>query len=453
EFSSVSCSSGSSCYRGIERYNMATMKAISAAVVVLVGVVSMLQLVQCDSEYYGSLPRLSQSDDKFLDELERATFLFFWEQASPKTGQIKDRAFTHGINDTRPIASIASTGFGLSALAIAHEREYRNRSEILERVRTTLRFIWNGLPHEHGFYYHFVDMDTGERAWNCELSSIDTAILINGVIHVGEYFQDDFEIKYLAAGIYERVDYAWMMQNETTLSMGWTPENGFLEDRWNRYCELLMLILQGIGSPTHPIPVSSWNAFKRETLTYENMTYIMTAAPIFIHQFSHAWFDFRYRRDNYTDYFENSVIATLVTKRWNLSLRNEFPSYGENFWGITASDTPYGYQAWGGPPLQGDVDGSIVPCAAAGSLPFLPYDTLSVLRNVKTNYPKAWDRYGFIDAFNPLIDWYNPDVIGIDLGVTILMAENLRTGFVWDTFMTNPHILRAMEAVDLTLEN
>lgn len=404
------------------------------------------------------LVKANLTDDEFLDQLQQATFLFFWEQANATTGQVKDRSVTHGQNDTdRKIASIASTGYGLSALTIAHKREYRNRSEIVERVRNTLRFIWNDLPHVHGFYYHFVDMDTGERAWNCELSSIDTAILICGVLNVRQYFYEDEEIRNLSTQIYERVDYPWMMQNETTLSMGWSPEKGFIEDRWNRYCELLMLVLQGIGSPTYPIPISSWDAFVREKLTYDNQTYITTSAPIFIHQFSHAWFDFRNRRDNYTDYFENSVTATMVHKKWCQSLRGNFSTYDDNYWGITASDTPYGYDAWGGPNANGGalgkVDGSIVPCAAAGSIPFLPQETIAVLRNVYDKYPRAWDRYGFIDAFNPLIDWYNPDVIGIDLGITILMSENYRTGFVWEYFMKNQELLWAMDAVGLKLQN
>lgn len=296
-------------------------------------------------------------------------------------------------------------------------------------------------------------METGERQWNCELSSIDTAILICGILNVRQYFNDDAEIRNLSTLIYERVDYPWMMQNETTLSMGWSPENGFIVDRWNRYCELMMLVLQAIGSPTHPIPVSSWDAFRREELTYDGMTYITTAAPLFIHQFSHAWYDFRNRRDNYTDYFENSVIATAVHKKWCLNLTGEFSTYNDNFWGLTASDTPYGYDAWGGPPLMGKVDGSIVPCAAAGSLPFLPQDTIAVLKNLRQNFPRSWDRYGFIDAFNPLIDWYNPDVIGIDLGITILMAENLRTGFIWETYMKDPQVLLSMEKVGLKLQN
>ena len=403
--------------------------------------------------YKDSNFNLSPADDQFLDELERASFLFFWEQASASTGQIKDRAFAHGQNDTRAVSSIASTGYGLSALTIAHKRQYLNRSDIETRVRNTLRFIWNDLPHVHGFFYHFVDMESGERQWNCELSSIDTAILINGVLHAGEYFKDDQEIRNLSSRIYERVEYSWFLQNETTLSMGWSPEAGFLQDRWNRYCELLMLVLQAIGSPTHPIPASSWDAFSREKMAYNNLIYISTAAPLFIHQFSHAWYDFRDRRDNYTDYYQNSVVATIVHKIWCQSLKDIFPTYGENFWGLTASDTPYGYEAWGGPPLMGDVDGSIVPCAAAGSLPFLPNDTLAVLHNVRDNYPLAWQRYGFVDAFNPLINWYNPDVIGIDLGITILMAENLRTGFVWETFMTTEHAERAMEAVGLIKQN
>jgi hypothetical protein len=302
------------------------------------------------------------------------------------------------------------------------------------------------LENVHGFYYHFIHYHTGERQWLSELSSIDTAIFICGVLNVRQYFSNDPELVQLATKIYERVDYKWMLNNQTTLSMGWKPESGFLEDSWNRYCELMMLVLQAIGSPTHPIPAELWNAFTRESYTYEGLTYIQTTAPLFIHQFSHAWYDFRGLHDNYTDYFENSVIATKAHKLFCLNISDEFPSYNENFWGITASDSIGGYHAWGGPPRQGPIDGSVVPCAPAGSIPFLPEETIAVLRNIRDNYPNAWKRYGYIDAFNPLNNWYNPDVIGIDVGITMLMAENYRSELIWKYYMKDPQVLASMKA-------
>ncbi len=255
---------------------------------------------------------------------------------------------------------------------------------------------------------------------------------------------NDAEIQDLATAIYERVDWPWMLDGGKTLSMGWKPE-GFLDARWERYCELMMIYLLAMGSPTHPIPADSWNAWSRPEVKYEEFKYISGPDPLFTHQFSQAWFDFRHKRDAYADYFTNSMIATEAHKRFCLSLRDKFPDYSAHLWGISASDSVEGYQAWGGPPPLGHIDGSVVPYATAGSLPFLREDCMIVQRNIRERYPKAWGRYGFVDAFNPLHDWYNPDVIGIDMGVTMLMAENARSEFVWKTFMKNKDAQRGME--------
>jgi hypothetical protein len=394
---------------------------------------------------------LSRADEKFLDELERASFLFFWESADPKTGLVKDRSRADG-QDGREIASIAATGFGLTALCIAHERKHASRSEIETRALNTLRFLWDGLPNEHGFYYHFVNYRTGERAWKCELSSIDTTILLCGVLTARQHFKHA-EIRRLAEQIYHRVDWQWMMPDGKTISHGWKPESGFLKSNWDHYCELMMLYLLAIGAPSNAAPAESWHAFTRPVFEYKGYKFISSKDPIFIHQYSHAWFDFRNRRDKYADYFENSVIATKAHKQFCVDLRERYPHFGEDMWGITASDSAKGYRAWGGPPEHGGVDGTLVPCAAAGSLPFLPKETIEVLRTMRSRYgDRIWKRYGFIDAFNPQTNWYAPDVIGIDVGVTMLMAENLRTEFVWRTFMKNPEAQRAMKRVGLVRE-
>lgn len=385
------------------------------------------------------------SDDDLLDEIERAAFDFFWNEASSTTGQVKDRALLNG-NDQRRVASIASTGFALTALCIADSHGYAKPAAILERVRTTLRFLKQKLPNEHGFFYHFIDMESGERMWNCELSSIDSSLLLCGVLAARQHFKDA-EVRDLATAIYERVDWPWMLNGGKTFSMGWKPESGFLEARWEHYCELMMIYLLAIGSPTHPVSSETWKAWTRPTVKFEGLEYISGNDPIFTHQYSQAWFDFRHKRDAYTDYFKNSVIATEAHKRFCLSLRNEFPDYSSHLWGITASDSATGYQAWGGPPRIGRLDGSIVPCAPGGSLPFLREECMAVLRNIRERYPQAWGKYGFVDAFNPLTGWYNPDVIGIDVGITMLMAENARSGFVWDVFMKNKEAQQAMEKV------
>lgn len=383
------------------------------------------------------------SDDQLLDEIERAAYDFFWNEASGATGQVRDRALLSG-NDHRRVASIAATGFGLSGLCIAESRGYGKPAAIRERVRQTLRFLKQQLPHAHGFFYHFIDMETGERLFNCELSSIDTSLLLCGVLTSRQHF-NDAEIQDLATAIYERVDWPWMLNGGETFSMGWKPGDGFLRSRWGQYCELMMLYLLALGSPTHSVPSETWKAWKRPTVKFQELEYISGDDPLFTHQFSQAWFDFRGKRDAYADYFTNSVTATQAHKRFCISLHNEFPDYSAHLWGITASDSARGYQAWGGPPRLGELDGSVVPYAAGGSLPFLRDECVQVLRTIRECYPKAWGKYGFVDAFNPLTGWYNADVIGIDVGITMLMAENARSGFVWETFMKNKEAQRAME--------
>jgi hypothetical protein len=388
------------------------------------------------------------SDDEFLDEIQRAISLFFWEQSSPTTGLVKDRALAVG-NDPRTVASIAATGFGLTALCIGHKRGYGDSTQIQTRVTTTLTFLLHQLTNVNGFFYHFLDMNTGARVWGSEVSSIDTSILLCGVLTCRQYFQDA-KIQSLASQIYNRVNWPWMLNGGSAFSMGWTPENGFITTRWDTYSELMMLYLLAIGSTTSPAPASAWDAFTRPSFTYQGLTYITNLyAPLFIHQYSHAWFDFRNQTDRYANYFANSVTATQAHKLFCLSLQSQFSDYQSNVWGITASDSASGYTAWGGPPAMGAIDGSIVPCAAGGSLPFLPTDCIAALRAIRQQYPQAWQRYGFLDAFNPITGWYDSDVLGIDAGITMLMAENQRSSFVWNTFMANPEAQSAFSAVGL----
>ena len=376
--------------------------------------------------------------------MQRAAFLFFWEQADPTTGMIKDRALAAG-NDTRSVSSIAATGFGLTALCLADRRGWEDPGKIRERVRNTLRFAATRLPHEHGFFYHFLHMRTGERALRSEVSSIDSAIFLCGALTCRAWF-DDAEIRALSTQLYERVDWPWMLHGGKTLCMGWKPEGGFLKSRWDSYCELMMMYLLGLGSPTHPLSADTWDAWKRPVREYRGIRYIWSKAPLFVHLFSHAWLDFRGKRDRYADYFQNSVLATQAHKAWCLDLAKQFPHFSEDLWGITSSDSVGGYVAWGGPPRMGPVDGSVVPCAAGGSLPFLPQEALRVLRTIREKYGKsAWKRYGFVDAFNPRTNWYGPDIVGIDAGISLLMAENVRTGLVWETFMKNADVRRGMD--------
>ena len=388
--------------------------------------------------------KASNEDDAFLDELQFQGCMFFWEQGSATTGQILDRALNNlnGARDPRRMASIASTGFGLTALCIADHRGFLPHAQIVERVRTTLKWHLNSMPEVHGFFYHFTDIETGERYRGSELSSIDTAILLCGMLMARAYF-DDPQIQSLALQIYERVDWPWMLNGGKAFSMGWQPESGFLANRWDHYCELMMIDLLAIGSPTHPVAPEYWNNFTRSTIHYDGLDYISGDDPLFTHQYSQAWFDFRDKRDAYADYYTNSVIATRAHKAFCLA----HPQwYNEDFWGVTSSDYVGGYTAWGGPPAIGPLDGTVVPSAAAGSLAFLPADCISVLRAMRSRWGKqAWGHYGFVDAFHPRANWYDPDVLGIDQGISVLMAENLRSGLIWNTFMRNHESLIAME--------
>lgn len=391
-------------------------------------------------------PAYQGTDAQLLDEIQNSIFSFFWNECSPVTGQVKDRALATG-GGTETMSSIAATGFGLTSLCIGDSRGYGKTSAISARVLATLQFIYNQLPNVNGFFYHFVDMNTGARWQTCELSSIDSSILLCGVLTARQYFADQ-EIKDLATQIYNRVNWPWMLNGGATFSMGWTPESGFIASRWDHYCELMMIYLLAIGSPTSPVAASTWDAWTRPTISYQGLQYISAGDPLFVHQYSHAWFDFRNKQDAYTNYFTNSVNATQAHKLFCLSLQKQFPDYANDLWGISASDYVGGYTAWGGPPASGPIDGTIVPCATGGSLPFLYPDCITVLRNLRGVYAnRAWTRYSYIDAFNPLTGWVDADVLGIDLGITMLMAENYRTGLVWQTFMKNPEVQTAMQKV------
>lgn len=400
--------------------------------------------------------RLAARDEALLEDMSRRAFRFFWEQADASTGLVRDRAHTDGSphDEThRNVASIAATGFGLTALCIAAERRWVEPREARERVRATLRFFATRALHEHGWFYHWMDTATGERRWQSEVSSIDTALLLAGILTARQKFREDTEIVRLATAIYERVDFPWMLNGHPSqLSHGWRPETGFIKYRWDAYSEHLILYLLAIGSPTHPITPRAWFGWRRERITYAGYTYI-TGGPLFIHQYSHAWVDFRGRRESqypFTDYFANSVAATRAHRAFCLALSGEFPGYTANVWGITASDSAKGYLAWGGPPRDPAIDGTVVPCAAGGSLMLTPDISLPALRTMRDEFgQRVYGQYGFADAFNPNTGWVNPDVIGINLGIMLLSAENLRTRHVWKWLMQNGEIPEAMKRVGL----
>lgn len=386
---------------------------------------------------------LSAADEQFLDEIEKAHFLYFWEQTNDKTGMIKDS--WDPANAKSPVASIAATGFGLTALCIGHARGYASPADIRSRALTTLLFLWKTMPNHRGFFYHWANLNTGERVWDAEVSSIDTAILICGVLTCREYFGYG-PIERLADAIVNRVDWSWVAEDTSLVSHGWMPEGGFLPYRWDYYSELVMLNLLGMGSSSHPLPENTWNAWKRTIFEYDGLRYIGSFAPLFVHQYPQAWFDLRGLEDHYADYFRNSAIATEAHRRFCVELAPRFPDYSEDLWGITASASQHGYVVWGGPPAIGPIDGTVVPSAAGGSLVFLPGQTLRVLKTIRSRYgARAWCRYGLVNAFNPLKNWYDRGVIGIDTGIILLMAENLRSGLVWKAFMKSAEAKKGVQ--------
>jgi hypothetical protein len=402
--------------------------------------------------------KFNRKDEQFLNDLERRSFEYFREQADPQTGLVPDRARMDGSlldADHQNVASIAATGFGLTALCIAANRNWISRNEARERTRNTLRFFANKARHEHGWFYHWMDAKSGERRWKSEASSIDTALLLAGVLTVRQYFHDDPEIPKLAAKIYERVDFRWMLnKHPQLLAHGWKPETGFLKPRWDTYSEDTILYLLAIGSPTYPISPAAWYALWRDRYRYEDYAYFTTiGVPLFMHQYAHAWIDYRKRREtrgDRIDYFDNSVNATLAHRAFCINLSYEFPAFGPNIWGITASDSAKGYLAWGGPPRDPAIDGTVVPSAAGGSLMFTPELAVAALRAMHEKYgDRVYGKYGFVDAFNPNTGWIDTDVIGINAGIILLSAENSRTGNVWNWFMRNREIPRAMRLVGL----
>jgi hypothetical protein len=389
---------------------------------------------------------LTRADHRLLDELERASFRYFAEQTHPLTGLVRDRARADG-SASEGKASIAASGFSIGAWVIAAERGWVSKPEAADHVRSMLHFLATRAPRQHGFFYHFMEMDSGVRAWQCELSSIDSSLLYAGAILAREYFADP-SITALTNQLLAEVDWEWFRNDGQLIALGWHDEWGFSRYRWNNYSEHVLMSFLALGVSGRPLGAEYWQSWLRRPVgRYGRYTYVQEP-PLFVHQFPQAFVDLRGRRDAQLDYFHNTRLATLAQRQFCMDLRDEFPAWGENLWGLTASDSVTDYKAWGGPPRtrrHNALDGTIVPCAAAGSLPFAPAEALAVLHHLRDQYgDRIWHRYGFADAFNPHTGWVASDVIGIDLGVSMLQAENLRTGLIWRLFMQAPEVRQAM---------
>lgn len=453
------------------RFKLITNKFVSIFLLIL-GV-----YITTENKIYGQSVESALSKEQFLDTLSKKTFNYFWELAGKQNGQVPDRW------PNQTFSSIAATGFGLASYIAGIEKRYITRKQAGERVYLTLLFLKNlpkgsdskGIAGYKGFFYHFLDQKTGLRYDKVELSTIDTGLLMAGILCCLSYFDADDEvekqIRLIATALYEEVDWNWAMNNGKTMSMGWHPEKGFIENRWNGYNEGMILYILALGSPTHSIKLESWNAWV-SSYTWKNhlgQEYV-NFGPLFGHQYSQVFIDFRGIKDSFMhakgiDYFENSKRATIANKQYCIYNPGAFTGYGEKMWGLSACDGPgnsdnidnnirfkdYGARGCGFGYIEDD--GTITPTASGGSIAFLPEDCINNLYSLyKTYGNKIFKQYGFIDAFNlsirnkdGSIGWYDPDYLGIDQGPILLQLENYRCEVIWKVLSKNKYIISGLK--------
>lgn len=420
--------------------------------------------------------------DEHLQKLQRNTFRYFWQETNPRNGLLRDNTSAPDIP-----ASIAGVGFALASYPVAVERSYVPRAQAVERTLATLRFYWNAqhgpdpeATGHRGFFYHFLEVATGRRAWRSELSTIDTTILIAGALTAAAYFDRatsaESEVRALADSLYRRVDWQWAQNGRATVSHAWTPEAGFLRDRWEGYNEALILYLLGLGSPTHALPEQSYRAW---TATYRwKKLYgheFLYGGPLFMHQLSHVWIDFRgiqdaYMRQQAIDYFENSRRATYINQQYAVRNPRGFRDYGRHAWGITASNGPgpavrcmggvarrfLGYVARGVP--YGPDDGTLAPWAVVASLPFAPEIVLPTLQHCSETYRLMENEHGLVCSINPTFPsrgpggsgWISRNHFALDQGPVILMIENYRSGLIWRLMRSCPYVVTGLQRAGFT---
>jgi hypothetical protein len=408
------------------------------------------------------------SDDALLDRLQRAAFSYMLDHANPENGLVADTS-----REGSP-CSIAVVGFALSCYPIAVSRGWMTRADAADHTLKALRFFWESPQGEEpdatgykGFYYHFLDMKTGRRVWQCELSLIDTTLLVAGILLAGCFFDGDgteAEIRDLAQALYRRVDWRWAQNGGETVTQGWKPECGFLHYGWEGYNEATILYILGLGSPTFPLTGGGFAGWTF-TFQWENMLGqdVLSSGPLFTHLFSHAWIDFRNIRDAFmrekgSDYFQNTERAITVHREYGARNPRGFEGYSRNFWGVTAGDGPgdedlreshvdrrfFGYMSRGVP--YGPDDGTIAPWAMTATLPFRPQAALTGTRHLLANYPQVCPDDKFSSGFNPSLirdgqPWLSEGWYGLDQGLLVLMIENYRSGMVWEIMRGCPFVV------------
>jgi hypothetical protein len=370
-----------------------------------------------------------------LDELQKRAVQFFWNESHPTTGFTKDRAANFATSDPFDVASCASTGFAVAAYPIGVERGWLDRAQALDRTRKTLRALRDTHAQTKGWFAHFVNWQTGARVWDCEYSTIDTAILLAGLV-AGERYWKDATITSDFNQIMKRVDWKWALTDggakprETLIGHGYKPETGFLGNRWSGgYSEEKLLYVLAYGADPS-LPTGGWDRIGKQRQVYQGIEFI-TGGPLFIHQMSESFFSFSGMRDRQgINYWIATRNATLANRAYCIANPRNMKGYGPGFWGLSASDIPGGYTANGAPGWISD-DGTVTPTSGIASLPFTPNESQALAESLYANYGYAWGRYGFSNGINPQKDWKGPDVLGIDLGMMLLGIENARTGMIW----------------------
>lgn len=397
---------------------------------------------------------------KLLEKELKASYLFFIKEAninekSKGYGLIRDKSEI-ALN----IASVASVGYGFAALAIGVKRKWISYEKAYKRAKKTMDTFINNVEGENGFFYHFINMETGKREWNCEISIIDTAIFICGAIFIGEFFGGC--IKEKAKYLYEKINWNWYTNKETNqFYMGYSPEKGFW-GKWDMYAEQLMLYILGVSSTTFPIKKEMYDKMIKLKGSYEDIENIIYTycGTLFTYQFSHAWIDFKNKEDdNGINWFENSVKATLANRKYCINKSGKFKTYNENSWGLTACVGPKGYSGgFGAMPactdLEKENDGTIPPCGAIGSIVFTPELSIKAMENYYNNFPKLWCKYGFRDGYNLENNkkWYSKECIGIDKGISMVMIENYLSKLIWNQFMKNTYVKKGLKILNICEE-